>query len=117
MLWELGEVEELGAAMEGFDGVGAGEDKPVVTLTSGGAEVGEGCVEGGEGGGGDDFDGGDYDGGGSEGFELGGEVGGLVAGSGDEDAFVGQDFVRGWHPVGIVCLARGCFGVRNCNRA
>ena len=24
-----------------------------------------------------------------------------MAGSGDEDAFVGQ----GWHPVGIVCLA------------
>ena len=27
-----------------------------------------------------------------------------MAGSGDEDAFVGQSFVRGWHPVGIVCL-------------
>jgi hypothetical protein len=35
---------------------------------------------------------------------LGGEIGGLVAGSGDEDAFVGQGFIRGWHPGGIVCL-------------
>jgi hypothetical protein len=34
---------------------------------------------------------------------LGGEIGGLVARSSDEDAFVGQ----GWHPVGIVCLAPG----------
>jgi hypothetical protein len=34
-----------------------------------------------------------------------------VACSGDEDAFVGQ----GWHPVGIVCLAPGCYGVRICN--
>ena len=40
--------------------------------------------------GGDDFDGGDEDGGRAEGFELGGELGGLVAGSGDEDAFVGE---------------------------
>ena len=69
--------------MEGFDGVGAGEEEPVV-----GAEVGEGGVEGGEGVGWDDLDGGDEDGGRAEGFELGGEVGGLVAGSGDEDAFV-----------------------------
>jgi len=35
--------EELGAAVEGFDGVGTGEDEPVV-----GAEAGEGGVEGGE---------------------------------------------------------------------
>jgi hypothetical protein len=82
---ELGEVEELGAAMEGFDGVGAGEEEPVV-----GAEAGEGGVEGGKGCGGDDFDGGDEDGGRAECFELGGEVGGLVAGAGDEDAFVGE---------------------------
>ena len=82
--WQLGEVEELGATMEGFDGVGAGEDEPVVS-----AEAGEGGVEGSEGGWGDDLDGGDEDGGRAEGFELGGEVGGLVAGAGDEDAFVG----------------------------
>ena len=42
---ELGEPVELGTAMEGFDGVGAGEEKPVV-----GAEAGEGGVECGEGG-------------------------------------------------------------------
>ncbi len=76
-------MEELGAAVEGFDGVGAGEDEPVV-----GAEAGEGGVEGGEGGRGDDLDGGDEDGDCAEGFELGGELGGLVAGSGDQDAFV-----------------------------
>src|ERR1700679_1152870 len=35
-----GEVEELGGAGEGFDGVGAGKDEPVV-----GAEAGEGGVE------------------------------------------------------------------------
>jgi hypothetical protein len=29
-----------------------------------------------------------------------------VAGSGDEDAFVGQ----GWHPLGIVCLVTGSCG-------
>ncbi len=79
--------------MEDFDGVGAGEEEPVVTF-----EFAQGCVEGGVGFGGDDLDGGDEDGCGSEGFELGGEVRGLVAGSSDQDAFVGQ----GWHPVGIV---------------
>ncbi len=35
VFWELGEMEELGAAVEGFDGVGAGEEEPVV-----GAEAG-----------------------------------------------------------------------------
>src|SRR6202042_303049 len=64
---ELGEVEKLGATVKGFDGVGAGEDQPVV-----GAEAGEGGVEGGEGGRGGDLDGGDENGGGTEGFELGG---------------------------------------------
>ncbi len=59
-----GEAVELGAAMEGFDGVGAGEDEPVV-----GADSGEGGVEGVEGVGWGDFDGGDEDGRGAEGFE------------------------------------------------
>jgi len=81
-------VQELSPAVEGFDGIGAGEDEPVV-----GAEAGEGGVECGEGRGGDDFDGGDRFGGCAEGFELGGEIGGLVSGSGDEDSLVGQ----GWH--------------------
>ena len=33
--------------------------------------------------------------GGAQGFELGGEVGGLVAGSSDDDVFVGE--VHQWH--------------------
>lgn len=81
--WELGEAEELGAAVKGFDGVGTGEDEPVVR-----AEASEGGVEGGEGGWGNDLDCWDENWGCAEGFELGGEFGGLVAGSGDEDAFV-----------------------------
>ena len=76
----------LGAAVKGVDGVGAGEEEPVVVFASWGAEAGEGGIECGEGGGRDDLDGGDEDGGCAEGFELGGEVRGLVAGSGDEDA-------------------------------
>ena len=56
VFWELGEVEELGSAMKGFDGVGAGEEEPVV-----GAEAGESCVERGERDWGDDFDGWDED--------------------------------------------------------
>ena len=32
---QLREVEELGSAMEGFDGVGAGEEKPVVSAETG----------------------------------------------------------------------------------
>ena len=71
------------ALVEDFDGVGAGEEEPVV-----GIELGEGSIEGGVGFGREDFDGGDEDGGRAKGFELGGEVGGLVAGSGYEDAFV-----------------------------
>ncbi len=39
-----GDAVELGAAVEGFDGVGTGEDEPVV-----GADGGEGGVEGSEG--------------------------------------------------------------------
>ena len=85
MSGELGEALELGTAVEGFDGVGAGEDEPVV-----GAETGEGGVEWGVGFGRGDLDSGDEDGGRAEGFELSGEVGGLVAGSRDEDAFVEQ---------------------------
>ena len=72
---------ELRAAMEGFDRVGAGEEKPVVR-----AEADEGGVEGSEGVGWDDLDSWDKDRGRSEGFELGGEFGCLVAGSGDENA-------------------------------
>ena len=69
--------------VEDFDGVGAGEEEPVVSV-----ELGEGGVEGGVGCGGDDLDGGDEESGSAQGFELGGEAGGLMAGSGDEDAFV-----------------------------
>ena len=69
--------------MEDFDGIGAGEEKPVVTF-----ELGEGHVVGGVGFGWDDLDGGDEDRRCAESFELGREVGGLVAGAGYEDAFV-----------------------------
>ncbi len=68
------------ALVEDFDGVGAGKDEPVE-----GFQIGEGGVEGDAGLGWGDFDSGDEDRGRAEGFELGGEVGGLVAGSGDED--------------------------------
>lgn len=95
---KLGDVVELSAAVEGFDGVGAGEEKPVVR-----AEAGQCGVKSAEGGGGNDLDGGNEDGDRAEGFELSGEVGGLVAASRDEDAFVGES----GHPVGIVCLATG----------
>jgi hypothetical protein len=77
-------------AVEGFDGVGTGEEEPVVALAAGGVELSEGGVEGGVGCGRDDLDGGDEDGGRAESFELGGEIGGLVAGSGDEDAFASE---------------------------
>jgi hypothetical protein len=103
---QLREVEELGAAVEILDSIGAGEHEPVV-----GAEAGERGVKCGEGGGRNDLDGGDSHSGRAEGFELGGEIRGLVAGSGDEDAFVGQ----GWHPLGIVCLVPGCYEMGNCN--
>ncbi len=85
-----GEVVELGSAVEGFDGVGAGEDEPVV-----GADGGEGGVEGVEGVGWGDLDGRDEDGRGAEGFELGGEFGGLGSGAGDEDAAVGERHLVG----------------------
>ena len=71
------------ALVKDFDGVGAGEEEPVVVF-----ELGECGIEEGVGVWRDDFDGGDEDGGRAEGFELSGEVGGLVAGSGYEDAFV-----------------------------
>ena len=64
---DSGEAVELGAAVEGFDGVGAGEDEPVV-----GADGGESCVEGVEGFGWGDLDGGDENGSGAEGLEAGG---------------------------------------------
>jgi hypothetical protein len=91
----LAEAEQLGSTVEGFDCVRAGEDEPVV-----GAEAGQGSVEGGEGDGRRDLNGGDEDSGRSEGFELSGEFGGLVASSGDEDAFVGEG-----HQLGIVLPA------------
>jgi hypothetical protein len=80
---KLGEMEELGAAVEGVDGVGAGEEKPIV-----GAKASEGGIEGAEAGWGNDLYGGDKDGCSAESFKLNGELGGLVTGSGDEDAFV-----------------------------
>src|SRR5258708_36144097 len=90
--------------MEALYCVGGREDERIV-----GGEGGEGGGEGGEGGGGDDFDGGDEGGGGAEGLELGGEIGGLVAGAGGGGAFVWQ----GWHPLGIVCLTLGQPGEGN----
>ena len=67
---------------EGFDGISAGEDEPVVAR-----EVGECGVESGKGGGWSNLDGGDEDGfetGGAEGF---GEGRGLVRGAGDENSW------------------------------
>ena len=69
--------------VEDFDGIGAGEEKPVVTF-----ELGEGRVEKGVCFRWDDLDGWDEDRRCAESFELGREVGGLVAGAGYEDAFV-----------------------------
>src|SRR5271170_3894217 len=69
--------------VEDFDGVGAGEEEPAVVV-----ESGEGAVEERVGFGWDDLDCGYEDGARAKGFELGGEVGGLVAGARDEDAFV-----------------------------
>ena len=57
-------------------------------LVESGRRIPVGGVEGSERGGGNDLDGGDEQRGCAEGFELGGEVGGLVAGSGYQDAFV-----------------------------
>jgi hypothetical protein len=85
----LGDEGSIAALVKDFDGVGAGEEEPVE-----GFELGESGVERGVGCGGDDLDGGDEEGCGSEGFELGGEAGGLVAGSGDEDAFFGERHSR-----------------------
>jgi hypothetical protein len=81
---------QVATMVEGFDGVGAGEEEPVVALAAGGVELGEGGVERSVGRRRDDLDGGNEDGGRAESFEVGGEVGGLVAGSGDEDAFVSE---------------------------
>jgi hypothetical protein len=92
VLGELGKAEQLGPTVEGFDCVRAGEDEPIVS-----GEAGQGRVEGGEGDGWRDLNGGDEDSGRAEGFELSGEFGGLVAGSGDQDAFVGEG-----HQLGIV---------------
>jgi len=84
MFGKLGDALKLSAAVEDFDGVRAGEEQPVV-----GAKAGESCVEAGVGFGWGDLDGGDEDGGRAESFELSGKLRGLVAGAGDEDAFVG----------------------------
>ena len=84
--------------MECVDGVGAGEEEPVVSIASEGVELGEGGVEWVVGFGGDDFDGGDEDRGSAEGFKLVGEVGGLMAGPGDEDALV----VEGGHSLCVL---------------
>src|SRR6185437_5833772 len=89
-LWGEHSVATL---MEDFDGVGAGEEEPV--------EIFEPCqcrVEGRICFGRDDFDGGDEDGDRAESFELNGKVGSLTAGSGNQDAFVIED----WHLSAIV---------------
>ena len=100
------------ALVEDLDGVGAGEEKPVED-----ADVGEGGVEWGVGCGGDDLDGGNGHGGRAEGFELGGEIGGLVAGSGDEDAFVGQALHGRLACSGYCIDSRMLWcGMRNANR-
>jgi len=70
--------------MEGFDGVGAGEEEPVV-----GGECGDGIVEGLEGGWGFKGDGGDEDGLDAERAQALGELRGLVGRAGDEDALQG----------------------------
>jgi len=74
---------EVEAMVKDFDGVGAGEDEPAVVV-----EAGEGVVEERVGFGRGDLDRGYEDGVRAKGFELGGEVRGLVACARDEDAFV-----------------------------
>ncbi len=69
------------SAGEGFDGVGASEEQPVV-----GVEFVEGFVEGGPGGGRGQLYGGDEDGVGTEGAEMVGEFRALIRGAGDQDA-------------------------------
>ena len=76
--------------MEGFDGVGAGEEEPIESFVAGSTETSDGGVECGEGRWRDDLDGGDEDGDCAESFELHGEFGGLTACAGDEDAFASQ---------------------------
>ena len=74
-----------GAFDERVDGVGAGEDEPVV-----GVEVAEGGIERIVAGWRLDFEDGDFDGFGSGGAKTFAEFAGLVSGAGDEDAFVGE---------------------------
>src|ERR1700738_5728326 len=71
-----GDAVELGATMEGVDGVGAGEDEPIV-----GADGGTRGVERAEGLGRGEFDGGDQDRDCAEGFELTSQLRGLMAGA------------------------------------
>ena len=72
--------------MKGFDGVGAGEDKPVEAL-----ELRQSGIERGIAFGWNDLDGGNKDGGRAEGLEPRSQVGCLTPGAGDEDAFVLKD--------------------------
>ena len=68
-------MEKLRSPVEDFNGVGAGEDEPVV-----GSKTGQGDIESGKRRRGGDFDGGNEDGDGASGFELRGEVGRLMGG-------------------------------------
>jgi hypothetical protein len=79
----LGEVVKLGAAVECVDGVSARKDKPVIGSETGKCRVEsvKGCRRG-------NLDGGDEDGDGPQSLELGGKLGGLMAGSGNEDVLL-----------------------------
>jgi hypothetical protein len=80
------------ATVKTFDGIRAGEEKPVETI-----EVSEGSIEWTVGCRGGDLDCGNQDGGRTESFKQSGQFGSLVAGASDEDAFSG----KGKH-IGIV---------------
>ena len=84
-LGELAEAKKLGAPMEGFDCVGAGEKKPVIST-----KAGQRGVEGIERDRRDDLNGRDQDDDCAEIFELGGERRSLVARSRDQDALLAE---------------------------
>ncbi len=87
------------ALAEGFGGVGAGKEEPVVVV-----EVGEGGIERGEGGGLGEFDGGNEDGfeaGRAEGF---GERRGLVRRASDEDTGHGSPLEQMQRKPRFPCL-------------
>lgn len=88
------EFEVSEAAVEGFDGIGAGEEQPVKAL-----EMAERAVERGKRGGFGKFDGGNKDGLGAEGAQVVGERRGLVGRAGDEDAGWSQEISQ--RPNGI----------------